>query len=77
VSCLNLKPCPPGWQIVAALTLRHRPAIPCRAALPGRRSGEWARLNDYTALMKRCWAQEPSQRPPFTEVVMALEALQD
>ena len=51
--------------------------MPPRAALPGPDTATFRGLDNYLALMRRCWAQEPEQRPPFSEVVTALSGLLD
>ena len=50
-----------------------RPPVPPPAALPG---GGFVGLPAYEALMRRCWAQAPVDRPQnFAEVISALRAI--
>ena len=49
-----------------------RPGVPPPAALPG---GGFAELDAYVALMKRCWAQNPYDRPSFAELVPELRCV--
>ena len=52
----------------------QRPEEPPAGALPG---GGFRDLAAYTALMRRCWAQEPRARPAsFAEVLAALRRLE-
>ena len=60
---------------MACLCRSKRPPIPAPADLPGPHSGAWVGLERYTALMQRCWAEEPGQRPGFGEMVRELQAL--
>ena len=46
----------------------ERLAVPAPEALPGR-APEPAAYEAYTALMRRCWAQRPEERPSFAEVI--------
>ena len=47
--------------------------VPPAAKLPG---GGFADLPKYVALMRRCWAQKPADRPPsFVDVLAGLRAL--
>lgn len=51
----------------------------CRPPLPG--SPDWEGppaeepARGWTRLMCRCWAEDPSQRPPFTEIVARLNGM--
>ena len=51
----------------------ERPPVPPAAELPGGGAGPW--LPRYEALMQRCWAQEPTVRPTFEQVVAELAEL--
>ena len=62
-------------QIVSALTRGERLPIPDRASLPGPDTLRFAGLAGYIVLMQRCWAQEPSERPGFEEIVQCLRRL--
>ena len=65
------------WLIVSTIQNGGRAPIPAAADLPGPESGAWPRLPEYIALMQRCWAQSPLDRPTFREVVAALRELAD
>ena len=49
-----------------------RPQVPDRGDLPGMASRVPPRLDDYIMLMKRCWAQDPADRPGLQEVIQTL-----
>jgi serine/threonine protein kinase len=57
------------WQIVTQLRTGGRPTIPPADQLPG---GTFPGLQAYVALMQRCWAQEPGDRPSFALVAEEL-----
>lgn len=46
--------------------------VPAQDRLPGPDAASFAGLDDYIALMRRCWAQRPDERPSFQEVVQEL-----
>ena len=46
--------------------------LPPRDSLPGPGSGDWPGLDAYVALMERCWAQAPEDRPSMTQVAADL-----
>lgn len=60
------------WQVVTVVGEGGRPEIP--ATLPGPDPIEAVDvlLPPYEALMRRCWAQNPAERPGFQEVIAAL-----
>jgi hypothetical protein len=65
-------------QIPAALSQGLRPKIPQVPELPGPDNNAFAQsggLEAYVALMKRCWAQQPRERPTFTVVIQELQQL--
>ena len=64
-----------AWQVVGQLINGRRPAVPPRPELPGLGGGGGAGLDAYLALMRRCWAQQPDERPPFEEVVPELRCV--
>ena len=68
---------PSPAQLFKAVMEGQRPAVPDRAALPGPGAAAFAGLDDYVALMRRCWEQAPEKRPPFGEVVTALSGMLD
>lgn len=63
------------WGIVGQVTTGNRLVIPPPGELPGPESGSWPQLGRYIELMNRCWAQEPSERPSFQEVMVALREI--
>lgn len=61
------------WQLVSYVAGGGRLAVPPLEALPGGDTATFAGLlGSYCALMQRCWAQDPSQRPTFQCVVPEL-----
>jgi hypothetical protein len=59
--------------MVSVSERRMRPDIPAKAAeLPGGVFDGWAA---YTALLQRCWAHEPAERPTFDVVIAELREL--
>ena len=56
----------------------HQTPTYCRStlaicpAVPAVQLGEY---DAYVALMRRCWAQDPAQRPDFSEVIIELRAI--
>ncbi|PRW33138.1 Serine threonine- kinase CTR1 [Chlorella sorokiniana] len=63
------------WHLVAHVLAGGRLDIPPREALPGTDTAAFACLDGYAALMQRCWAQAPDERPDFQQVVQELRAL--
>ena len=57
----HLQPSPPDPLLLPANLARVASAL----QLPG---GTFAALGDYTALMRRCWAEQPGERPSFDQV---------
>eukprot|EP00884_Botryococcus_braunii_P018261 jgi/Botrbrau1/5118/Bobra.0128s0026.1 len=61
--------------IVAIAERRQRPEIPANpASTPG---GSFSGISEYIALIKRCWAEDPRQRPLFDQVIGDLRQLLD
>ncbi len=60
------------WQLVSHVTAGGRLEVPPRQALPGPDTATFVGLDDYVALMQRCWAQAPADRPGFQEIVVQL-----
>jgi serine/threonine protein kinase len=60
------------WQIVSAIQGGARLEVPAREALPGPAAAGFAGLDQYLALMQRCWAQRPSDRPTFAQAAKEL-----
>ena len=51
--------------------------VPPRAELPGPDTQQFAQLDAYCALMQRCWAHEPEERPDFGAVIQELRRLME
>ncbi len=66
------------FAIAHKIQIGERPTVPPAASLPGPADGRPspAALQAYLALMQRCWAQDPTQRPEFAGVAASLAALQ-
>lgn len=60
------------WQLVSRVLAGGRLEVPDREALPGPDTADFGGLDEYVALMKQCWAQDPSQRPTFQQIVVCL-----
>lgn len=56
------------WQLAPFVAQGGRLPIPDRGALPGKDTLGFAGLDTYIAIMKRCWSQDPAERPSFKEV---------
>ncbi|PRW05763.1 Purple acid phosphatase 18 [Chlorella sorokiniana] len=64
------------WQLVSHVLSGGRLDLPPPEALPGGSSPALqAGLPAYVALMKRCWAQAPEDRPAFDHIVQQLRVL--
>jgi len=65
------------WTIVGAVQQGDRPEIPPFERLPGFEGVDQppAALAGYIALMQRCWAQDPDERPNFEEIAAELQEL--
>ena len=62
------------YRIFMLVVQGDRPAVPAAGQLPG---GAFPGYPRYEALIRRCWAQEPAERPAsFGEVLAELRALQ-
>ena len=60
------------WQLVNHVLAGGRLEVPPREVLPGPDTAAFARLDAYLSLMQRCWAQDPSERPAFQQIVTEL-----
>jgi hypothetical protein len=49
--------------------------VPDRSELPGPDTMTFDGLETYVALMRRCWAQRPEDRPAFQEIISDLREL--
>lgn len=54
--------------MAASIAQGGRLEVPAREALPGPDTASFAGLDAYIALMQRCWAQNPDERPTFGEI---------
>jgi len=68
----SLDALPAALQIVQALLAGDNPPIPPRVQLPGPDTQQFRGLDEYCALMQRCWALEPEERPAFAEIIQVL-----
>lgn len=62
----------PCRQVVTIVTEGGRLELPPRERLPGPDSQTWGELDAYKALLTRCWAQAPDDRPRFKEIITDL-----
>ncbi|KAK9820960.1 hypothetical protein WJX81_007609 [Elliptochloris bilobata] len=63
------------WQVVIAVVDRGlRPEVPPESALP---TPPLRQHGAYIALMRRCWATDPAQRPAFDAVICDLRGIVD
>jgi hypothetical protein len=60
------------WGLVGKLMDGLRLQVPPKEELPGPDNQHFVSFNEYVALMQRCWAQDPGQRPCFEEVIVEL-----
>lgn len=69
-----LSPAPPAFcapQLVHAVSSGERLPVPPREEVAGAPPPP-AVYDGYIALMQRCWAQDPAERPPFADVIVDL-----
>jgi hypothetical protein len=62
-------------QVVTVVTEGGRLEVPARADLPGPDTASFEGLDAYVALMRRCWAHNPNDRPTFQEIIAELRDL--
>ena len=60
------------WQVVTVVAEGGRLEIPGRQQLPGNDTDSFQGLDGYIGLIRRCWAQNPHERPTFQEVIGTL-----
>ena len=65
-------PPPPAWQVTKSVIEGQRLPFPPPEQLPG---GTFEGLEGYCALIERCWAQDPAQRPTFAAIVNDLRCV--
>lgn len=63
------------WSLVGKLMDGVRLEVPPRDQLPGFDTPAFQGLDAYVALMKRCWAQRPEERPGFEEAIHEIRAM--
>ena len=51
--------------------------IPPRSELPGPGGATWAGLDAYVALLRRCTARAPADRPPLEHACAELQMLRE
>lgn len=64
------------------MILGERPIVPDVAGLPGPAEDKeifnsTGGLSAYIALMRRCWAQDPQDRPTFSEIQARMKQLEE
>lgn len=64
-------PCPRPRQLVHMVSGGERLAIPPREAVAGATPSPEL-YDTYVALIRRCWAQQPQERPGFAEIIQEL-----
>ena len=63
-----------GWEIVNKVARGERPSLPKRLpCAPG--EDAFAGLPEFLELMKKCWAQDPAERPEFEQIHAQLEVM--
>ena len=65
------------WSVAHTVGNGGRLPIPNRWDLPGLDTNAFTRLDDYIALMQRCWAQNPYDRPRFSEIIQELRSMEN
>ena len=64
------------WSVAHIVGNGGRLTIPNRWDLPGLDTNQFTRFDDYIDLMQRCWAQNPYDRPRFSEIIQELKSLE-
>lgn len=64
------------WSVAHIVGNGGRLTIPNRWDLPGLDTNQFTRLDDYLDLMQRCWAQNPYDRPGFSEIIQDLKRME-
>ncbi|KAI7844896.1 hypothetical protein COHA_001545 [Chlorella ohadii] len=65
------------FKIARTVVSGIRPAVPPANELPGPGASNFASLDEYCSIMRACWAQDPGERPTFSDVAPRLRALLD
>lgn len=65
------------WQLVPVVMGGGRLEVPPRSCLPGSDTAAFPGLDAYVTLLRRCWAQNPLDRPAIQEVAAELGRLLD
>ncbi|GAB4820775.1 hypothetical protein N2152v2_007821 [Parachlorella kessleri] len=64
------------WQVAQFVAGGGRLAVPGPSQLPGEHESEaFQGLPTYVALMHKCWAQDPVERPSFADIIPELRTL--
>lgn len=63
------------WQVVKFVTSGGRLPIPSPESLPGPPCSSFDTLQQYIALLNKCWAHDPAERPCFVEISESLRGL--
>lgn len=64
------------WSVVNIVGQGGRLHIPSRWDIPGLDNDAFSGLDQYISLLQRCWAQNPYDRPSFSEIIQELRALE-
>ncbi len=64
------------WSVAHIVGNGGRLTIPSRWDLPGLDTKQFTGLDEYIDLMQRCWAQNPYDRPGFSEIIPELKRME-
>jgi hypothetical protein len=62
------------FQLIGVVINGGRLEVPSRSELPGPGGGDFEGYEAYVALLRRCWAQSPFDRPTFSEIIKELRS---
>lgn len=62
------------FQLVHMISAGERLTVPAREAVAGA-TPDPELYEAYVALIRRCWAQRPEERPGFAEIIQDLRAM--
>jgi hypothetical protein len=60
------------FQLVHMISAGERLPLPAREAVAGAAPPDPELYDAYVALLRRCWAQQPQDRPGFAEIIQDL-----